>query len=62
LFLAREMNAAILASLHNVAFYLNLMQGARRAISEGRFEAYRKEFLARYGQTDEGPDESNDEE
>ncbi|MBI3828346.1 MAG: tRNA-guanine transglycosylase [Planctomycetes bacterium] len=62
LFLAREMNAAILASLHNVAFYLNLMQGARRAIREGRFEAHRKEFLARYGQAGEGPDESEDEE
>ena len=48
LFLAREMNAAILSSLHNVAFYLTLMQGIREAIQAGRFEAFRKGFLERY--------------
>jgi queuine tRNA-ribosyltransferase len=48
LFLAREMNAAILASLHNVAFYLNLMQGIREAIRAGRFEDFRTGFLEHY--------------
>lgn len=49
LFLAREMNAAILTSLHNVAFYLNLVQGARKAIAAGSYEAYRRTFLEGFG-------------
>ena len=49
LFLAREMNAAILASLHNVAFYLKLMQDVREAIREDRFEVFSRQFLDRYG-------------
>jgi len=48
LFLAREMNAAILISLHNVAFYLQLMQDIRKAIEEGRLAAFSAEFLARW--------------
>ncbi|HYF50767.1 MAG TPA: tRNA guanosine(34) transglycosylase Tgt [Planctomycetota bacterium] len=48
LFLAREMNAAILMSLHNVAFYLQLMQDIRKAIEEGRLAAFSGEFLARF--------------
>ncbi|MEI6236789.1 MAG: tRNA guanosine(34) transglycosylase Tgt [Planctomycetota bacterium] len=55
LLLAREMNAAILISLHNLAFYLNLMKEIRGAIQNARFEAYSKEFLARWnsGEGDE---------
>jgi queuine tRNA-ribosyltransferase len=49
LFLAREMNAAILASLHNVAFYLKLMRDVRVAIQEGRFVEFRRRFLEAYG-------------
>lgn len=49
LFLAREMNAAILTSLHNVSFYLNLLKGAREAIRQGRFKEFREDFLGRYG-------------
>jgi queuine tRNA-ribosyltransferase len=49
LFLAREMNAAILASLHNVAFYLKLMQDVREAIQGGRFGELRRRFLEMYG-------------
>jgi queuine tRNA-ribosyltransferase len=48
LFLAREMNAAILMSLHNVAFYLQLMQDIRKAIEEARLAAFSQEFLARW--------------
>jgi len=46
LLLAREMNAAILISLHNLAFYFRLMQGIREAIGQSRFERFRAEFLA----------------
>jgi len=47
LLLAREMNAAILVSLHNLAFYFRLMKEIRKAIEEQRLEQFRKEFLAR---------------
>ncbi len=40
LLLAREMNAAILTSLHNLAFYFNLMREIREAIKAGELAAY----------------------
>ena len=55
LFLAREMNAAILLSLHNVAFYLNLMREIRAALRESRWEAFRRDFTARYQSGGEAP-------
>lgn len=48
LLLAREMNAAILISLHNLAFYFTLMQGIREAIKAGRLAQFRDEFLSRW--------------
>jgi queuine tRNA-ribosyltransferase len=44
LFVADEMVAATLATIHNLRFYLRLVEGARRAILEGSFAAYRKSF------------------
>ncbi len=41
LFHVNEALGARLASLHNLRFYYKLMEGARRAIEEGRFAAYR---------------------
>jgi queuine tRNA-ribosyltransferase len=35
-----------LATLHNLRFYLRLLERARRAIGEGRFEALRAEVAA----------------
>src|SRR6266508_3458307 len=49
LFLARELLAYRLLSLHNLSFYLGLMARMRRAVAEGRFEAFRSGFLGRYG-------------
>jgi queuine tRNA-ribosyltransferase len=46
LYQAGEMLAATLISHHNLAFYLDLMQRVRVAIGAGRFEQFRKEFLA----------------
>lgn len=46
--LAGELNAAILLSLHNLAFYLNLMKDIREAIKGRRLAAFTREFLARW--------------
>jgi len=54
LFVARELLAYRLLSLHNLTFYLGLMAEMRQAILEGRFEALRTRFLARYGVESQG--------
>jgi queuine tRNA-ribosyltransferase len=41
-----EMLAPMLASLHNLHYYLNLMREVRVALDEGRFEAWRAQFHA----------------
>jgi queuine tRNA-ribosyltransferase len=48
LFAANEILSAILASIHNVHFYQRLVRQARAAIVEGRFEDFRRDFLAAY--------------
>jgi queuine tRNA-ribosyltransferase len=48
LFAANEILSAILASMHNVRFYQRLVQEARRAILEDRFDEHRREFLRAY--------------
>ncbi|MFN4110724.1 MAG: tRNA guanosine(34) transglycosylase Tgt [Ignavibacteria bacterium] len=45
LFVAREILALQLASIHNLRFYLNLMSEARRMILEDRFSEWKKEKL-----------------
>jgi queuine tRNA-ribosyltransferase len=56
LLLAREMNAAILISLHNLAFYFNLMQGIREAIKARKLADFSAAFMARWksGEDDAG--------
>ena len=41
-----EMLAPMLASIHNLHFYVNLMREVREALDEGRFEAWRAQFKA----------------
>lgn len=41
LFFAKELNAATLLSLHNLAFYLRLMREVRAAIRAGKFSAFK---------------------
>ena len=41
-----EMLAPMLASIHNLHYYLNLMAEVRQALDEGRFEAFRAKFHA----------------
>jgi queuine tRNA-ribosyltransferase len=48
LFLAEEMLGPTLLSLHNIAFYCRLMAGARQAIEQRCFAAFRSGCLARW--------------
>lgn len=48
LFVARELLAYRLLSLHNLRFYLGLMKEMRAAIAAGTFDAFRARFFARY--------------
>lgn len=48
LFKAREILGLRMASLHNVAFMVNLMKEIRQALLAGRFLAFRDSFLAKY--------------
>lgn len=45
LFIAREILALQLASIHNLRFYLNLMSEARKMILENRFSEWKKEKI-----------------
>jgi len=48
LFVSNEILAMRLNTHHNLHFYLSLMAAARTAITEGRYAAFRKDFLATY--------------
>jgi queuine tRNA-ribosyltransferase len=56
LFLAGEMNAATLNTLHNLRFYLDTLRQIREAIVLGRFEAFRLAFHQRLSRRFEGSD------
>ncbi len=45
LYQAGEMNASIMISHHNVAFFMETMQRTREAIRAGGFQTFREEFL-----------------
>ncbi|WP_375289814.1 tRNA guanosine(34) transglycosylase Tgt [Qipengyuania sp.] len=45
---AGEILGAMLTSEHNIAFYQQLMEGMRKAISIGKFATFRAEFLSSY--------------
>lgn len=48
LFLSGEILGSRLNTIHNLYFYMKLMERAREAISEGRWEAYRDDCLTRF--------------
>jgi queuine tRNA-ribosyltransferase len=48
LFVAEELLAYRLLTLHNIHFYLGLMAAMREAIMAGAFEAFRARFYAGY--------------
>jgi queuine tRNA-ribosyltransferase len=47
LYQAGEMNAAIMISHHNLAFFLDTMDRVRQSIKSGRFARFRSEFLSK---------------
>jgi len=49
LHLANEITGAVLATLHNLYFYLDLVGKARESIVAGRFETFRQETLEGFG-------------
>jgi len=49
LFKSREILCSMLASYHNLFFLNRLVIDARRAIEEGRFIDFKKNFMARWG-------------
>ena len=52
LYQAGEMNAPIMISHHNLAFFMNTMERARAAIKAGAFQKFRKDFLAKLANND----------
>nr|WP_228460802.1 tRNA guanosine(34) transglycosylase Tgt [Gordonia crocea] len=48
LFKAKEGLGATLATLHNLSFVVEMVDGARRAIDDGTYPEYRDDFLGRY--------------
>ncbi len=48
LYIAKELLILKLLSLHNLNFYLRLMEAARKAILEERFYEFKSEFLTKY--------------
>lgn len=48
LFAANEVLSAVLSAIHNVQFYLTMMEEIREAIMEDRFMAYQQAFLKNY--------------
>jgi queuine tRNA-ribosyltransferase len=53
LFMAEELLAYRLFTLHNLCFFLGLMAALRDAIAEGRFEPFRARFFTRYAVSSE---------
>ncbi len=48
LFTARELLGPRLVSLHNITFFVGLARNARDALLNGRFQEWKKDFLAAY--------------
>lgn len=45
---SKEFLGSVICSMHNVGFILQLVDGARQAILEGRFDEYRENFVRNY--------------
>jgi queuine tRNA-ribosyltransferase len=50
LFKTKEILCSMLASYHNLYFINELVTGARKAINEGRFLQFKREFLSQYNE------------
>jgi queuine tRNA-ribosyltransferase len=49
LFAAKEILAMILSTIHNIRYYMLLMERIRKEIRDGRYAEFSKEFLSRKG-------------
>ena len=49
LYVANEEFGKRLMSIHNIRFLIKVVEGARKAIQEDRFEEYKKEVLTKFG-------------
>lgn len=47
LFVAREILAIVLNTIHNIRFYMKLMERIRRAVREGTYAEFKRDFLGR---------------
>jgi len=45
LFVAREILAIVLNTIHNIRFYMNLMERIRKAVQEGAYAEFKRDFL-----------------
>lgn len=61
LLVSGEMLAGTLFSIHNLHFYLDLMQQAREHIAAGDFDAWHKAWIARYCAGEESKDSAEQE-
>ncbi len=52
LYVSQELLAFRLNSLHNLTYFLNMVKGARKAILEGRYAAFKAEYEAKYPEED----------
>ena len=48
LYISKEINSAILNTIHNLHFYNNLMKRIREAIKSGKFQEFKEEFFSKY--------------
>ncbi len=48
LFVSEEITAYVLNTIHNLRFYMRLMENIRSAIEEGRFQEFKKEFMSKF--------------
>jgi queuine tRNA-ribosyltransferase len=53
LYVNGEIAASVYNTIHNLAFYLDLMRGIRQAIASNQFGAFRREFLSRLASREE---------
>ena len=51
LFIAGEILAMILNTIHNIRYYMRLMEKIRTALNEGNFLQFKNEFLTKKGGT-----------
>ena len=49
LYIAKELLAYRLNTIHNIHYYISLMESMRNAICKGEFEAFKKDFLEKRG-------------